>query len=135
MRFDGKTAIVTGAAGGIGKPRAMRGRPVQERITGPAEGVSPWPDDVFIQISEDHCGRAIRTARWKYSVRAPGKTGQDPNSDVYVEDFLYDLAADPHERSNLVADPALAEARTELAARLRRRMVEAGEAVPEIGPA
>jgi hypothetical protein len=41
----------------------------------------------------------------KYSVRAPHRSGADPSSDVYVEDFLYDLDADPHEKNNLVANP------------------------------
>ncbi|MDI6451304.1 hypothetical protein [Anaerobaca lacustris] len=49
------------------------------------------------------------------------------SSDWYTEDFLYDLEDDPNERDNLVADPQLKTIRAELAAILRRRMVEAGD--------
>ena len=93
-----------------------------------------WPGEVFLQISESQCGRAIRTPRWKYSVRAPNTSGKEPSSDVYMEDFLYDLDADPHERNNLVADPVLLRVRQDLARRLRQRMKDAGEAEPEIRP-
>ncbi len=91
---------------------------------------------MFLQISESHCGRAIRTQKWKYSVRAPGEKSwkETESSDMYVEDFLYDLEADPHERNNLVADPRLAGVRAELAETLKRRMVAVGEAEPEILP-
>ena len=91
-----------------------------------------WPDEVFLQISESHCGRAIRTHKWKYSVRAPGKSGRDPSSDIYVEDFLYDLEVDPHERNNLVCDPSLGSIRQQLSRTFKRRMAEAGEAKPRI---
>ena len=72
--------------------------------------------------------------RWKYSVRAPDKTGQDADSDVYVEDFLYDLEADPHERNNLVESADHAAVRAHLAERLKARIVAAGEAEPTIVP-
>lgn len=62
------------------------------------------------------------------------KPPDDPRSELYVEAFLYDLEADPHERNNLVSDPAYAEVRAELCATLNRRMAEAGEALPEIVP-
>lgn len=117
------------AAAGMVPPSTMRGRPVQELLV---KGDRNWPAEVFLQISESQCGRAIRTRRWKYSVRAPDKSGGDPSSAIYVEDFLYDLAVDPHERNNLVTDPGLASVRRELAQTLKRRMVEAGEAEPEI---
>ncbi len=109
----------------------MRGRPLQ-KLT--AREAQDWPQEVFLQISESHCGRAIRTRKWKYSVRAPEKTGMDADSDVYVEDFLYDLEADPHERHNLVDAPEFKSVRAELAATLKRRMREAGESEPEILP-
>jgi arylsulfatase A-like enzyme len=111
----------------------MRGRPLQQLADGTAKD---WPEEVFLQISESQVGRAVRTTRWKYSVVAPGKHGgRDPDSDLYVEEYLYDLDADPHERNNLVADPAYGDVRAELCATLVRRMAEAGESEPTIGPA
>jgi hypothetical protein len=53
----------------------------------------------------------------------------------YVEDFLYDLEADPHERNNLVSDPDLPEVRDKLSGTLKSRMREAGEEEPVILPA
>jgi len=117
------------AAAGLPTPRVMRGRPVQGLVDGTARR---WPGEIFAQISESHCGRCIRTHRWKYSVRAPNKTGADASSGFYVEDFLYDLEADPHERSNLVRDGDYAAVRKELRGVLRRRMAGAGEKVPRI---
>lgn len=109
--------------------QAMRGRPLQRLVSGDADD---WPEEVFVQISESQCGRAIRTRRWKYSVRAPGISSKAPGSEIYEEDFLYDLDADPHERNNLVASADHRAIRKGLAATLIRRMVQAGEAEPEI---
>ena len=121
------------AAGQLEPPEYMRGRPMQSLVDGSAVD---WPKEVFVQISESHVGRAIRTQKWKYSVRAPGIKGSSvPSSDRYVEDFLYDLESDPHERDNLVRDPTLAWVRGQLATTLKRRMVAAGEDEPVIGPA
>ena len=118
-------------AGSAEVPASMRGRPLQDLVEGRAEG---WREEVFIQISESQVGRALRTGRWKYSVRAPGGDGvNEMSSDRYVEEFLYDLESDPHERSNLVADPGLEGVRAELREQLTRRMVEAGEEAPTIG--
>jgi arylsulfatase A-like enzyme len=121
------------AAGGIEAPSTMRGRPSQGLVSGSAVD---WPREVFAQISESQVGRCIRTHKWKYSVSAPEKRGwRDMDSDAYVEEFLYDLEADPHERNNLVSDPALAAVRAELADTLKRRMVEAAECEPTVLPA
>jgi uncharacterized sulfatase len=117
------------AAAGVTPPAAVRGRALQELFAGPDPA---WPAEVFLQISESQCGRAIRTAKWKYSARAPGKSGSDQASDIYEEEFLYDLEADPHERDNLVAAPGLREVRATLAQTLLRRMREAGEAEARI---
>ena len=116
-------------AAGIRPPDTMRGRPVQGLLSSPK---CDWPDEVLLQISESHCGRAIRTRKWKYSVRAPDISGRDPSSDIYVEDFLYDLEVDPHERNNLVGDPSLGSIHQQLSRTLTRRMAEAGEVVPRI---
>jgi hypothetical protein len=80
----------------------MSGRPLGTLISGDTD----WPDVVFIQISESKLARAIRTDRWKYSVYAPDKDPvSDSCSNIYVEDFLYDLEKDPHENKNAVNDP------------------------------
>lgn len=118
-------------AGGVDVPSDFGGRPLQEVVN----GATDWPEEAFIQISESHVGRAIRTKKWTYSVRASDLDGwKVADSDVYTEDFLYDNDADPHQRNNLVADPAYCEIRKELAKRLKKRMVEANEKIPEIRP-
>jgi len=122
-------AAVTSEDGRLLPQDTMRGRPLQELVSGRAV---TWPEEVFVQISESHCGRAIRTRKWKYSVQAPNASKSDPCGDFYVEDFLYDLEADPHEQNNLVADPEYREIRAELAATLKRRMCDAGEVAPVI---
>ncbi len=109
---------------------SMRGRPLQELVEGTA---TDWREEVFVQISESQVGRAIRSKRWKYSVVAPGKNGRDdPCSDLYVEELLYDLDEDPHERCNLVREPAYADTCRKLSQILKRRMAEAGEEAPSI---
>jgi hypothetical protein len=49
-----------------------------------------------------------------------------------VEDYLYDLEADPFERDNLVADPDLGEVRKTLARTLKRHILEAEGMEPQI---
>ena len=101
-----------------------------------AIAAADWPEEVFIQISESQVGRAIRTARWKYSVYAPDLHGwQVGGSDRYVEEYLYDLQADPYELTNLIGVEAFRAVADDLRERLIRRMVEAGEAAPVIEPA
>jgi len=117
------------AAAGIETPAEMRGRPVQQLLVGPRED---WPGEVFVQVSGSQCGRALRTSRWKYSARAPDKSGGDPCSEVYVDDLLYDLQADPHERNNLVGQPGYEKIARSLRDRLRKRIVQAGEREPVI---
>jgi uncharacterized sulfatase len=109
------------------------GRPLQPLAGGRA---SDWRDAVFAQISEAEVGRAIRTRRWKYAVRAPDKdANRDAGSPRYVESHLYDLEADPAELNNLVADSGHASTRAELQQLMKRCVAEAGEEPPEIAPA
>ncbi len=83
----------------IPPPASLHGRSVMPLLRRARE---PWPDHVFIQISEAQIGRAVRTGRWKYSVSAPGKDGSgEPAAESYVEELLYDLRADPYELTNL----------------------------------
>ncbi|RME65664.1 MAG: DUF229 domain-containing protein, partial [Caldilineae bacterium] len=120
-------------AAGLPIPEQMEGRSVLPLVNRTAKD---WPEEVFIQISESQVGRAVRTKRWKYGVTAPEKHGgNDPDSDVYVEEYLYDLQADPYELTNLIGLESHRETCDVLRERLIRRMVEAGEEEPTIYPA
>lgn len=67
---------------------------------------SDRPNRVFAQISESRVGRCVRTPDFLYSVYAPGKDGGEfSSSDVYADDFLYDLRKDPWQLENIVASP------------------------------
>ncbi len=89
-------------------------------------------DSVFMQISESQIGRAVRTDRWKYSVSA--KNADRAFADVYYEDCLYDLEADPYEKNNLIADPKFKNEREELRKILLEYMQKAGEPCLDIQP-
>ncbi|MDW8344296.1 MAG: sulfatase-like hydrolase/transferase [Verrucomicrobiae bacterium] len=110
------------------------------------QGKSFWPcitrrgsfdqSEVFFQISEAVCGRGIRTHRWKYAVHAPNVNAWvQPHAEVYEEQFLYDLLADPYELQNLIEVPALEEVRAELRHRLIHRIREAEGVEVQIKPA
>ncbi len=117
-------------AAGIAVPDHMAGRSIlplaQKRSV-------DWPEEVFVQISEAQVGRAVRTYRWKYGVDAPDKKGsQHPGSEMYVEQYLYDLQCDPYELRNLIGLESHRQVADVMRDRLIRRMVEAGEEAPTI---
>ncbi len=123
-------------AAGLAVPAAMQGRSFMPLLRREIASGESWPDEVFVQISETQVGRAIRTKRWKYCVVAPGLDGnQHPGSDVYVEDSLYDLMADPYELNNVAGGSAYQEVAGVLRERLIQRMLQAGEKAPCIEPA
>ena len=121
-------------AAGLSVPSTVQGKsylPLLDRRT------SDWRNEVFIQISESMLGRALRTDRWKYAVASPtpGAPARTPSSDRYVEYQMYDLFADPHELVNLAGRREYRREADQLRERLRTRIVEAGEAHPEIDDA
>ncbi len=76
-------------------------------------------NEIFAQISESRVGRCIRTARYTYSVYAPGVNGgAAAAASRYSDDFLYDMEKDPHQLNNVVADPAYLQVKEELRSRL-----------------
>ena len=117
-------------AAGIETPASMQGRSILPILRG---NQNDWQEEVFIQISESQTGRAVRTARWKYGVDAPEAEG--PSADRYVEQYLYDLRADPYELNNLVGLESHSSVCQFLSKRLIRRMSEAEESIPHIEPA
>ncbi|OXM82965.1 sulfatase-like hydrolase/transferase [Paenibacillus rigui] len=124
-------------AAGIAVPEQMQGRSLLRQLRHRHEGRdnSVWPEEVFVQISESQVARAIRTRRWKYGVHAPERNPlRYPGAMQYMEQYLYDLEADPYELTNLVQLESHEEVRERLRERLIRRMNEAGEATPDIVP-
>jgi uncharacterized sulfatase len=115
---------------GIEPPAYMKGRNLNGLVDGTRR--EDWPDDVYIQISESQCGRAVRTGKWKYSVYAPDEGKRADFGDYYIEEYLYDLEKDPYEKNNLVADPAFAEVRSDMKKRLQKYMALANEPEVEI---
>ncbi|MFX0134357.1 MAG: sulfatase-like hydrolase/transferase [Candidatus Hodarchaeota archaeon] len=117
-------------AGGINVPNHMKGRPIQSLINNTPKD---WPQSVFIQISESQIGRAIRTKRWKYSIKAPSIRGfYDSSAKEYEEELLYDLDNDIYEKNNLIKDPNYSEIRVKLRKILKKKIIEAEEEVPII---
>ena len=117
------------AGAGVAVPEQFAGRTLTDVLDGePAD----WPEEQFIQISESQCGRAIRTDRWTYSVYDPDQPNNALNGQRYVEQYLYDNEADPHQKNNLIQDPALAEVRADLKARLLKCIQNAEGQTPEI---
>ena len=119
-------------AAGIPVPEEMQGRSLMPLIK--KQNVD-WPKEAFIQISEAQVGRALRTQRWKYCVDAPDKKTwyeRQSGASTYVEQYLYDLQADPYELNNLVELEAYDDIKGELKKRLLRWMDEIGEKLPEI---
>lgn len=115
---------------GIPIPESFSGESILPMLSGQTER-----DCVFIQISESQCGRAVRTKKYKYSVRALGSGFTKHKAKIYFEDYLYDLEKDPCEKVNLVRSKAYKEARGAMQKLLKREMQKAGEEVPVILPA
>lgn len=116
---------------GVEIPESYMGKSLVKQLENSEER-----DCVFIQISESQCGRAIRTKKYKYAVRASTALGfVIHSSPVYFEDYLYDLENDPIEKYNLIKDKKYSKIRAELKAMLLREMENAGEEKPVILPA
>ena len=77
---------------------------IGENLADVVEGKLPErKNEAFAQISESRVGRCIRTPEYAYSVYAPGiNGGVAAASDLYADDFMYDLKKDPYELNNIV---------------------------------
>ncbi|MDV7105875.1 sulfatase-like hydrolase/transferase [Vibrio sp. TH_r3] len=80
---------------------------------------------VYAEISESHVGRCIRTRRWKYSIRLV-------EDNTYVEDFLYDLMADPWELNNIIGFRSHKHVVSVLRQKLIDHMLQIGQIEPNI---
>lgn len=116
---------------GIDVPGGMQGRSLLPLLRRDPQAVADWPEEAFVQISESHTGRVVRTHRWKYEVVGEDDDGQGGAS-TYREAILYDLKYDPHELTHLIDRDSHSAVRAVMRERLLRRMREIGEAEPKI---
>jgi arylsulfatase A-like enzyme len=120
------------AAAGLPVPASMQGRSLLQLANGAERN---WRNEIFVQMREEALQRAIRTERWKYCIFDPDSRRSEPHSLNYVERFLYDLNADPHEHVNLVGRAPYRKIADELRNKLIERMVAEGEPRPQVKPA
>lgn len=90
-------------------------------------------NEVFAQISESRVGRCVRTDEYLYSVYAPNAHGGlVASSELYADDYLYDLKVDPYQLNNVVDDPVYREVKIHLRERLLNWIKKAEGYRPEI---
>ncbi|MEM7577509.1 MAG: sulfatase-like hydrolase/transferase [Planctomycetota bacterium] len=115
---------------GVQIPSTMQGRSVLPLVQRDADALASWPTDAYTQVAEECWGRAVRSRRWKYIVRADYDQWQAPEGGVfdrYAEAELYDLQHDPYELTNLIESQAHTPVRQAMRKRLRRWWSELGE--------
>lgn len=116
------------ALAGVDVGDAMIGENLLDVVNG---NIDNRINEVYAQISESRVGRCIRTTGYKYSVYAPGKNGGEyAGSDLYADDFLYDLNKDPYELNNLIEDESYREVKLVL----RKKLADWIEKVEHIRP-
>lgn len=99
---------------------------VPEEFQGEALQSGKEKDCVFLHISESGNGRCVITDRYTYSVTS----GMNYDTNVYKDDYLYDMQKDPGERKNLINSPEYAEVKKNMRELLRREMLRTGEKEP-----
>ncbi|MEU9237231.1 sulfatase-like hydrolase/transferase [Streptomyces subrutilus] len=118
-------------AAGLPVPAAMTGRSLMPLVRGGAGEARP--EGVYVQISESHVGRAVRTGRWLYAVTAvDADPWNEATSDRYRETELYDVDTDPHQLENLAGLSGHRPVANRLRERLLELMADAGEGRPAI---
>lgn len=88
---------------------------------------------IFAQISESRVGRVIRTDKFKYAVYAPNTFGGAVSySDIYEDDYMYDLTTDPSELNNIVNDQEYKSTKEDLRIKLIKLIEDAESRTPLI---
>jgi len=119
--------------------RALRTERWKYAVAAPADAPRRVPSRCTSGRRRDHASAreadmAKPKTAWPWHP-VPADVPRDrPAGEIYVEDALYDLHADPHEHDNLVREPSLVDIRAELAQRLKIRMAAAGEGPCDILP-
>jgi arylsulfatase A-like enzyme len=118
---------------GVSAPAEMEGRSLRPLVEGNTSG---WRDELHLEslfsLRDNPFQEGIRTARWKY-IRMYDGVNQFLEKHVDFRgrapefELLFDLAADPGERTNLAADPAHAAVLAELRAKVAAESVARNE--------
>jgi arylsulfatase A-like enzyme len=108
---------------GIEKPDDYQGVSLKKVISGEEEA----PSEAFLEISENHIGRAVRTRKWTYSARACGNAAKEADAELFYDDLLYDNENDPAQKHNLVGKPGYEEVLKEMRALTEKYMRTARE--------
>jgi iduronate 2-sulfatase len=101
------------AMAGLRPPDGLHGRSLVPLLKNPT---IRWEHGAITQVRRGpadarFAGYSIRTEKWRYTEWDEGKRGTE----------LYDEVADPHERSNLAADPKHQKTVRDLQQQLRKR--------------
>ena len=117
---------------GIPIPEDMQGRSILPLLHG---GEEEEKREIFAQVTGEEVSRCIRTRRWKYAVQALNiNPKKEFASEVYAEQFLFDLKYDPYELNNLIHSKAHDVVAKTLREKLKKKIEEV-EGKVEIIPA
>lgn len=93
---------------GLPAPEGVRGASLAPLLRDPS---APWDRPAFtVMVYRDALGRSVRTERWRYSQWNEGERGE----------VLFDEVNDPHELTNLAADPRYADTLAKMKGLLER---------------
>jgi arylsulfatase A-like enzyme len=112
----------------------VQGKSLKELPTNPQARLD-LDQTVYVQISASMVGRAIRTPEWTFCSYDPDlRPDHDPMGESYLDFCMYQVGADPYQKTNLVGRPEYEQQAKLLRAELLRRILANGEPRPEMKP-
>jgi arylsulfatase A-like enzyme len=119
---------------GVAAPVIVQGKSLKELPTNPQARLD-LDQTVYVQISASMVGRAIRTPEWTFCSYDPDlRPDHDPMGESYLDFCMYQVGADPYQKTNLVGRPEYEQQAKLLRAELLRRILANGEPRPEMKP-
>ncbi|MES2460989.1 MAG: sulfatase-like hydrolase/transferase [Armatimonadota bacterium] len=124
--------VVATVRDAAGAPAAGDGASLLPLLREPDSSSTLWREDLMLE-SHGHYGRnllqrMLRWKNWKYVAHGENNDSSDQSDDC---DELYDLAADPYELRNLIADEESQKVLREIRARLADSMVRFQDDSPD----
>lgn len=115
---------------GIAVPETMQGRSMLPLVNNQA---SDWPEEAYSEVCFDEkwIERCVRTRRWMFSIRRTVEGINRQDGWLFRVESLYDMIADPWQLENLAGLREYENVEAVLRDRVKRRMKEAGEPLPD----